>query len=154
MPKADHDTTTTRRAMLAGSTAALVTGAAAATVARAAPLPAPAAAGDDAELIALLDRAAGSRHRGGSGADFMACSIAAAFSAAAARHFAAVGSQPVPVGRPAPSRFPPPFGRGPPRPSLIAIMTGGVPSKRRPAFCRLLAVSLPCSDVNHRDHMT
>ena len=55
----------------------------------------------------------------------MACAIAAAFSAAAARHFAAVGSQPVTVGRTAPS--------------LIAITT---------------AVSLPCSDVNHRDHMT
>jgi hypothetical protein len=44
MPKADHDTTTSRRALLAGSTAALLTGAAAATTARAVPLAAPAAA--------------------------------------------------------------------------------------------------------------
>jgi hypothetical protein len=62
MPKANPDTITTptlhpsRRALLARSTAALVTGAAAATVARAAPQAAPAAAGEDAELIRLCDR--------------------------------------------------------------------------------------------------
>ena len=45
-----------RRGLLARSTAALLASAAALTVARAAPLAAPAAAGEDAELIALCNR--------------------------------------------------------------------------------------------------
>jgi hypothetical protein len=51
--RADTPTNSSRRGLLAGSTAALLAGAAAATAARAAPLAAPAAAGDDAELIRL-----------------------------------------------------------------------------------------------------
>jgi hypothetical protein len=56
VPKATNDTTThtaSRRGLLGRSGAALLAGAAAATVARAAPLAAPVAAGDDAELIRL-----------------------------------------------------------------------------------------------------
>jgi hypothetical protein len=58
MPKADHDTTTlpslrsSRRTLLGRSTAALLAGTAGVTGARAAPLAAPVATGDDAELIA------------------------------------------------------------------------------------------------------
>jgi hypothetical protein len=54
MPKATPThTTSSRRNLLARSSAALLAGAAATTVPRAAPLAAPAAAGEDAELLRL-----------------------------------------------------------------------------------------------------
>ena len=57
MPKATPThTTSSRRGLLARSTAALLAGAAAATVARAAPLAAPVADGDEAEMILLCER--------------------------------------------------------------------------------------------------